>query len=125
MCPCISEQHHGYGLPCRYLLVGAVQAPGRVSVAGATVYTLRLVGRADCVDTFRLHQMAPSVNTEDLVDAHEVAEILRLSHPNSVSTYQRRYADMPKPVIDLGPGRPRLWLRSEMVTWAMRTGRLG
>ena len=37
--------------------------------------------------------------------------LLGLRHPNSVSTYQRRYPDMPKPVLDLGPGRPKLWLR--------------
>ena len=62
--------------------------------------------------------MAPRVNTEDLIDAHAVAEILGLSHPNSVSTYLRRYADMPKPVIDLGAGRPRLWLEPEILEWA-------
>ncbi|MDP9334889.1 MAG: hypothetical protein M3Q30_16490 [Actinomycetota bacterium] len=67
--------------------------------------------------------MAPRVNTEDLIDAHGVAELLGLSHPNSVSTYQRRYADMPRPVVDLGPGRPRLWLQSQIQRWAERTGR--
>jgi glutathione-regulated potassium-efflux system ancillary protein KefG len=61
--------------------------------------------------------MAPKVNTEDLIDAHAVAEILGLSHPNSVSTYLHRYKDMPKPVLDLGPGRPRLWLKPEIIAW--------
>lgn len=65
------------------------------------------------------------VDTEDLVDARAVAEILGLSHPNSVSTYQRRYTDMPKPVIDLGRGRPRLWLRHSIHEWAQKTGRPG
>lgn len=58
------------------------------------------------------------VDTDDLADAHELARLLRLSHPNSVSTYQRRYADMPKPVLDLGRGRPKLWLRSDVERWA-------
>lgn len=61
--------------------------------------------------------MAPMVNTEDLVDAREIAKLLGLSHPNSVSLYQRRYPDMPRPVIDLGPGRPRLWLRDAVTEW--------
>lgn len=62
--------------------------------------------------------MSPKVDTEDLIDAHEVARILGLSHFQSVSTYQRRYPDMPRPAVDLGPGRPRLWLRSAITTWA-------
>ena len=62
--------------------------------------------------------MAPRVRTEDLIDAHTVAEILGLRHRNTVSSYQRRYPDMPRPIVDLGPGRPRLWLRSEVETWA-------
>jgi predicted DNA-binding transcriptional regulator AlpA len=57
------------------------------------------------------------VDTDDLVDARGVAELLGLSHPNSVSTYQHRYADMPRPVVDLGIGRPRLWSRSQMEIW--------
>jgi glutathione-regulated potassium-efflux system ancillary protein KefG len=62
--------------------------------------------------------MTPRVRTEDLIDAHEVAEILGLSQRNSVSAYQRRYPDMPRPIIDLGPGRPRLWLRRDIEEWA-------
>ena len=61
--------------------------------------------------------MAPRVRTEDLIDAHEVAEILGLAHPNSVSTYLRRYEDMPRPVIERGRGRTRLWLRPDIEAW--------
>jgi predicted DNA-binding transcriptional regulator AlpA len=68
--------------------------------------------------------VSPRVRTEDLIDAKGIAQLLGLSHPNSVSTYQRRYPDMPRAVLDLGPGRPRLWLRPEVETWARRTGRL-
>ncbi|MEQ8438002.1 MAG: hypothetical protein RIB65_10950 [Ilumatobacter fluminis] len=57
------------------------------------------------------------VNTEELIDSRELASILGLSHANSVSLYQRRYADMPRPVVDLGNGRPRLWLRNEILDW--------
>lgn len=62
--------------------------------------------------------MSPRVRTEDLIDAQGVAELIGLSHRNTVSSYQRRYPDMPRPVVDLGRGRPRLWLRSAMEAWA-------
>lgn len=61
--------------------------------------------------------MAPMVNTDDLTDARGIAELLGLSHPNSVSLYQRRYPDMPRPVINLGRGRPSLWLRPAIEAW--------
>lgn len=57
------------------------------------------------------------INTDDLCDAQGVANLAGLRHPNSVHTYLRRYADMPRPVIDLGPGRPRLWLRPQIEAW--------
>jgi len=62
--------------------------------------------------------MTPKVATEDLIDAHEVAAVLGLSLSQTVSTYQRRYPDMPAPVVDLGRGRPKLWLRPEIERWA-------
>jgi len=64
--------------------------------------------------------VTPTVRTEDLADAHELALLLGLAHANSVSTYQRRYADMPRPVLDLGPGRPKLWLRPHVTAWLTR-----
>ncbi len=64
--------------------------------------------------------MTPTVRTEDLIDARGIAELLGLSHPNSVSTYLRRYPDMPRPVFDLGRGRPRLWLRPHIDDWMVR-----
>ena len=67
--------------------------------------------------------MSPIVNTEDLIDAQAVAEILGLAHRNTVSAYQRRYPEMPRPVINLGRGRPRLWLGYEIAEWARMTGR--
>ena len=57
------------------------------------------------------------MRTEDLIDARGIAELLGLSHPNSVSTYLRRYPEMPRPVLDLGRGRPRLWLRPHILAW--------
>lgn len=76
------------------------------------------------VNIRRLWVVAPLVRTEDLIDAHEVAAILGLSHRNSVATYQRRYPDMPRPVVERGDGRTKLWLRSELQRWALKTGRL-
>ena len=64
----------------------------------------------------------PLVATEDLIDAQEVARLLGLSQRNSVSLYLKKYTDMPRPVIDLGPNRPRLWLRPEIESWLVRRG---
>lgn len=63
--------------------------------------------------------MALKVAPEDLIDARGVAEILGLAHRNTVSVYQRRYPGMPRPVVDLGPGRTKLWLRPEIERWAV------
>ncbi len=62
--------------------------------------------------------MGSLVDTDDLVDAHGVAEILGLAQRNTVSLYQRRYKDMPRPVIDMGRGRCKLWLRSAVESWS-------
>ena len=64
--------------------------------------------------------MSPTIRSEDLIDARAVAEILGLGQPNSVSTYQHRYADMPRPIVDLGEGRCKLWLRSQIEAWARK-----
>jgi glutathione-regulated potassium-efflux system ancillary protein KefG len=69
--------------------------------------------------------MPRRVPIDDLIDAHDVARILGLSHRNTVSQYQRRYPDMPRPVLDLGPGRPRLWLRPQIDRWHARQVALG
>lgn len=58
------------------------------------------------------------IDTDDLIDALGVAELLGLAHRNTVSQYLIRYPEMPRPVVDLGRGRPRLWLRSEIGQWA-------
>jgi predicted DNA-binding transcriptional regulator AlpA len=62
--------------------------------------------------------VAPRVSTEDLIDARDVAHLLGLSQRTSVSVYQQRYPDMPRPVVDMGRGRCKLWRRSEMIKWA-------
>ena len=58
------------------------------------------------------------VNTEDLIDAQGVADLLGLAQRNTVSLYQRRYPDMPRPVVDLGRGRCKMWLRPDILTWS-------
>jgi predicted DNA-binding transcriptional regulator AlpA len=78
--------------------------------------TINAVGRT--AGASRLDVMTPHVATEDLVDARDVAEILGLSHPSAVSVYQHRYEDMPRPVLDLGRGRAKLWLRTEVERWS-------
>jgi predicted DNA-binding transcriptional regulator AlpA len=62
--------------------------------------------------------MGRRVDVDDLIDTKEVARILGLAHRNTVSEYQARYDGMPRPVIDLGGGRSKLWLRPEVERWA-------
>ena len=61
--------------------------------------------------------MGKQVDLDDLVDAMEVADLLGLSHRNTVSIYQKRYPEMPRPVIEFGGNRCKLWLKSEILVW--------
>jgi glutathione-regulated potassium-efflux system ancillary protein KefG len=58
------------------------------------------------------------VELADLIDSQDVADILGLAQSRNVSLYQSRYPDMPRPLIDRGPGRPMLWSRREIERWA-------
>jgi len=61
--------------------------------------------------------VAPDVNTNELIGAAEVAEIIGLSHATSVTTYLKRYPDFPRPVVDLSRSRVRLWRRQDIEDW--------
>lgn len=65
--------------------------------------------------------MSPAYDPADLIDAQTVAEVLGLASRGAVSVYRSRYDDFPTPVIDMGKGRPMLWLRSDVEAW--RDGR--
>ena len=77
----------------------------------------------DVVNIVRLRAVSPRVNSDDLIDSQIVADILGLSHRNSVTTYLSRYPEMPRPVVELGAGRVRLWLRPEVERWAAQRQR--
>lgn len=64
--------------------------------------------------------MGRQVDVDDLLDANGVAELLHLAHRNTVSVYQHRYDDMPRPVREFGDRRVKLWLRPEVEEWAAR-----
>ncbi len=86
---------------------------------GHFVGAYNLANASDGTDpTNTIPDVSPLVRTEDLLDARGVAEILGLSAPNTVSVYQHRYEDMPRPVVNLGRGRCMLWLRSDVEQWA-------
>ena len=59
------------------------------------------------------------VDTKDLLDAAEVAEILGLARASSVSTYRLRYDDFPSPVVEKVSKKCVLWLRSDVEGWAV------
>jgi len=62
--------------------------------------------------------MPGQVDPAQLVEAHEVARLLRLSWPSAVSVYLHRYPDFPRPIVDPGPRQARYWLRSDILMWA-------
>jgi len=62
--------------------------------------------------------MGRQVDLDDLIDANGVAQLLGLAHRNTVSVYQHRHEDMPRPVLNLGNGRVKLWLGPEVERWA-------
>ena len=57
------------------------------------------------------------VDVDDLIDAHEAAQVVGLAQANSVHLYVRRYPSFPRPVAIVGKSRLRLWLRSEIQAW--------
>jgi glutathione-regulated potassium-efflux system ancillary protein KefG len=67
--------------------------------------------------------MGRRVDVDDLLDANGVADMLGFAHRNTVSVYQHRYPDMPRPVRDFGDRRTKLWLRSEIESWQAETNR--
>lgn len=70
--------------------------------------------------------MGRRVDLDDLIDVGVVAEVLGLSHKNSVTTYLRRYPDFPQPVVEFADGKCRLWLRADVENWrASRGGSAG
>jgi glutathione-regulated potassium-efflux system ancillary protein KefG len=54
---------------------------------------------------------------EQLIDTSEVAEILGLTDPRGVYVYQDRYSDMPRPIVDRGKNKVKLWYKPEIVEW--------
>ena len=67
--------------------------------------------------------MSRLVDPSDLIDSRGVAGILGLSHYNSVTTYLRRYPDMPPPVVELQGSRIRLWVKQDIELWAEKRRR--
>lgn len=92
---------------------GSLRQLGITSRRGRTVPILApvLSTSLDCT------AMGPKVDADELVGAADVAAILRLSHPSSVTTYLRRYPDFPKPVVDMSTSRVRLWRRRDIERW--------
>jgi len=61
--------------------------------------------------------MSKLINPDDLIDSSDMADLLGLSSPRAVYVYQARYKEMPKPIVDRGRNRARLWLKPEVMQW--------
>lgn len=56
------------------------------------------------------------MDTDDLIDSAEVAEIVNISSAKVVRVYMDRYPDFPQPVIR--KARALLWRRTDVEAWA-------
>lgn len=63
------------------------------------------------------------VDTDDLIDLGETADLIGLDNRRGVSVYRRRYPDFPEPAVE--KGRCVLWLRQDIDAWTRETGRQG
>ncbi len=63
------------------------------------------------------------MDTDDLIDSQEVADLLGLSQRSSVTTYRKRYDSFPRPAVERGVGRTRLWIRGDIEEWKGRASR--
>jgi len=57
------------------------------------------------------------IDPHDLIDAREAAAMLGYAHAETFHALVRRRSDVPRPVIDKGKGRSRLWSRTELIGW--------
>jgi hypothetical protein len=91
----------------------------QLGIPGRSGRTLRTVPILAPVLTTSLDCAAigAKVDADELVGAADVAAILRLSRPNSVTTYLRRYPDYPKPVVDMSTSRVSIWRRRDIEQW--------
>lgn len=62
--------------------------------------------------------MILKVRVQDLLNAAEVADELRLANRQAIATYRSRYPDFPKPV--LVKGTCVLWNRADITAWARK-----
>jgi glutathione-regulated potassium-efflux system ancillary protein KefG len=58
------------------------------------------------------------IDVDDLIDSAGVAELLGLGNATSVSVYQARYPDMPRPLLHGRNGRCNYWSRTDIERWA-------
>jgi hypothetical protein len=72
-----------------------------------------------------LRRVGQRVDIDDLIDANGVAELLGLAHRNTVSVYQHRYPEMPRPVLNFGNGRVKVWLKPDVQRWAVQQAATG
>ena len=91
--------------------------PRAVTAAPAPLISIR--SNTDCrrksTGSGMLLTVTPAAETDDLLDATEVAELLGLAQRTSVSVYRSRYPDFPQPVIQ--KSRCLLWRRSDVLAW--------
>src|ERR1700687_2178469 len=106
--------------PCAGTHSLAFAPPGALQVVEITLHWV-VVLRQHLCETAHLGR---KIDVDDLVASTEVAELLGLGNPTSVSVYQTRYPDMPRPIVHRRSGRCQYWSCTDIEVWARATGRI-
>lgn len=100
--------------------MGFVHGPGQFALrrGHSSVDATQPTSRLRAVN----YDHAVIIDTDDLLDSTEVAEILGLSSARAISVYRARYDSFPEPVVVKAGGRLLLWHRREVESWRERPG---
>jgi predicted DNA-binding transcriptional regulator AlpA len=97
-------------------MVGSGRTPGPLARSPGSPLVLSVVNSAPrSVHRRQLPSPKVLVETDDLLDANEVAELLGLANRTAISVYRSRYPDFPEPVVI--KAACWLWLRGDIETW--------
>jgi hypothetical protein len=69
--------------------------------------------------------MGRLIDSDDLVDASDAALELGYTCSETFHALVRRRPDFPKPVVNKGKGKARLWSMTDIRAWETKNGRIG
>ena len=97
-------------------MVGSGRTPGPLARSPGSPLVLSAVNSATVGAPTSTTVAKVLVETDDLLDANEVAELLGLSTRTAISVYRSRYPDFPEPVVV--KAACWLWMRGDIEVMA-------